>query len=345
NKTLINIKYQPIARFKLSAVLCNNELTQFTDLTGLPVSATGESVSKWHWVFDNTITHASQHPGLYFVAGNHKAALVAETNFGCRSFPADSLFTVHAKPQVQVSKTDSCVFRNITFSATSVLNNVSAWYWDFGAGPTQGTSVTNKTYVTKGVYPFTLLTQTVHGCQDTVVQPFMIYDNKILAGRDTVVAINEPVQLNANGGVNVTYAWSPATGLNNTSLENPVATLDFDQRYELYAVTDKGCDSRSSLLIKRYAGPTIYIPSAFTPNNNGKNDLLKVVPVGMKLFKYFAVFNRYGEMIFKTTDPAKGWDGRYKGTLLPTATFVVLAEAIDYRGRPFVQKATVTLVR
>ena len=190
-----------------------------------------------------------------------------------------------------------------------------------------------------------MLAYTSQGCKDTIIRPFVIYDNKAFAGRDTVAAKGEPVQLNAAGGPNVSYTWTPPRGLNNAKIENPVALLDDDQLYELFAVTDKGCDSRSRILIKRYAGPTVYIPTAFTPNNDGKNDLLKVVPVGMKAFKYFAVYNRYGQMVFKSVDASKGWDGFYGGVLQPTGTFVVLCEAIDYRGKAVVQKETVTLIR
>jgi gliding motility-associated-like protein len=65
----------------------------------------------------------------------------------------------------------------------------------------------------------------------------------------------------------------------------------------------------------------------------------------MKVFKYFAVYNRYGELVFKTTDYRKGWDGKHKNAEMGTATFVFVAEAIDYKGKPFMKKGTVTLIR
>ena len=58
-----------------------------------------------------------------------------------------------------------------------------------------------------------------------------------------------------------------------------------------------------------------------------------------------AVYNRYGQQIFKTTDHTKGWDGTLGGVKLTTNTFVVVSEAIDYRGKPMVKKLTVTLIR
>lgn len=345
NKVTVNIRYRPPASFTAGTLFCNNEVISFTDRSIMPAAAVGENIVKWYWRFDNTATNAPQNPSLNLSAGVHTVSLVTETIYGCKSKPYDTTFTVYPKPNVLLEKNDSCVNRAIVFSATDVLGNVDKWYWDFGNRPTRSAAVVSKVFPKEGTYPCTLLTYTAQGCKDTIIRPFVIYDNKAFAGRDTVAAKGQPVQLNAAGGANVSYTWSPARGLNNANVENPVAVLDDDQQYELFAVTDKGCDSRSRIFIKRYAGPTVYIPTAFTPNADGRNDALRVVPVGMKTFNYFAVFNRYGQLLYKSTDPNKGWDGRYNGVPQPTGTFVVLCEALDYRGRPVVQKELVTLIR
>jgi gliding motility-associated-like protein len=72
---------------------------------------------------------------------------------------------------------------------------------------------------------------------------------------------------------------------------------------------------------------------------------LKVFPVGIKSFTFFAVYNRYGELIFRTTDYSKGWDGTYKGKPLDSGTFVAIAQAIDYKGKLLSTKGTVILLR
>jgi gliding motility-associated-like protein len=180
--------------------------------------------------------------------------------------------------------------------------------------------------------------------KDTIIRPFTIYDNKAVAGRDTITAMNEPVQLNAHGGDNVTFTWSPAIGLNNATKENPVATLDRDQLYRLDAITDKGCDSHTRILIKRFKGPELYIPSAFTPNADGLNDVLRVFPVGIKSFSSFAVYDRYGQKMFSTTDYNEGWDGRFKGKPVNPGTYVAYATAIDYHGIPMINKVSVVII-
>lgn len=341
----IPVRYRPGASFSLNSPLCNNEIVRLTDRSQMPAGANGENITKWHWLIDGSTTYSTQNLSLQLSGGSHRAQLVTETNYGCRSTSADSVFFVHTKPQINLDISDSCINRSIQYAAIDVLNTVDRWHWNFGNGFSLGAQTLTKTFARAGDQSFTLMATTIDGCKDTLIRPFTVYDNNAFAGRDTLAAKDEPVQLTAHGQANVLYEWTPALGLNYATIRNPVAILDRDQRYTLYAVTDKGCDSRSSILIKRYLGPDIYVPSAFTPNKDGKNDVLKIFPVGMKLFKYFAVYNRYGELLFRTTDYEKGWDGKYKGTEMGTTTLVFIAEAIDYKGRPFVKKGTITLIR
>lgn len=345
NTITLPVHYKPSAALSYgTAPLCNNEVIQFTNLSALPSSASAENVVKWSWQFDN-ISSGVKEPALNLGAGPHHAKLIAESDFGCRSAEADSMFVVNAKPNITLDINDSCVFRDIKYSAVDVLNTVDKWYWDFGNGWRRDAANVTKKYSTGGYMPLKLLARTVEGCKDTIIRPFTIYDNKAFAGRDTMVAMQQPVQLNANGGSNVTYTWTPALGLSNASLENPVAVLDRDQLYHLDAISDKGCDSHSKVLIKRYKGPELYIPTAFTPNNDGLNDLLKVFPVGIREFEFLNVYNRYGQQVYHTTNAAEGWNGKLNGTPLETGTYVAVAKAYDYLGHEMINKVTVVLIR
>lgn len=171
---------------------------------------------------------------------------------------------------------------------------------------------------------------------------------KIFAGRDTIASINQPIQLNVieTGTSGVTrYVWSPAGLLSDPNIHNPVATLPHDQLYTVTGITDEGCEGMDDVLIKVYKGPDIYVPSAFTPNNDGLNDYLKPVPAGITEFRYFRVFNRWGQLIYSTQDPSKGWDGTVKGMKEPPGTYVWMAEGVDYTGKIISRKGTVTIIR
>ena len=94
-----------------------------------------------------------------------------------------------------------------------------------------------------------------------------------------------------------------------------------------------------------FAGINIYVPKAFSPNNDGTNDLLKPILVGIQEFHYFTVYNRWGNIIFTTTDPNQGWDGTFKGVAQPVETYLWIAEGIDVNGKKIVAKGMTSLVR
>ncbi|WP_066405852.1 gliding motility-associated C-terminal domain-containing protein [Flavisolibacter tropicus] len=89
----------------------------------------------------------------------------------------------------------------------------------------------------------------------------------------------------------------------------------------------------------------IYVPTAFTPDGDGKNDVLKVTARGMKTFKYFTLYNRWGEQVFTTTDPQKGWDGKVKGKQQASGSFVWMVECVGFDDKVYKQKGTVILIR
>lgn len=340
----LTIRYQPRASFNYSRPVCDNKAISFTNQSFIPGSPAGENVISWNWQLGPAGSSSLQHPVQQLASGAQPVSLIVQSNFGCRSISADSTLQVNRKPQTDIAITDSCVQVNITFSSSDQLNSTNAWTWVW-PGNTYYTAQVNRSFRYAGDYPFTLYAQSVAGCIDTVYRPYTIYDNKAFAGNDTIAAMDQPVQLNALGGPDIQYTWSPATGLNDPTLENPVATLDRDQLYQLYAITDKGCISRSDILIKRYKGPDIYIPTAFTPNNDGTNDRFLVFPVGVRQFISLAIYNRYGQQVFYTTDYHRSWDGKIQGVDQTTNNFIVVVKAIDYLGRPMMKKENLILIR
>jgi gliding motility-associated-like protein len=284
-------------------------------------------------------------PVMHITSGSHDISLVVESNMGCKSEAADTSIFVHPKPNIALAINDSCVRRLIHYQATARLRNVIKWTWNFGNGQYVSGDQHTRTYANEASFLVVVIGETNEGCKDTAMRNFRIFENHANAGADTIVAKNEPVHLNAGGGNAVQYYWSPSDGLNNASIENPVATLDSDQLYKLYAISRQGCDTYSQIFIKRYAGPELYIPNAFTPDNDGKNDALKVFPVGIRRFEYLAIYSRNGQLLFRTSDYTKGWNGNFNGKKMDSGTYVAVAQAQDYRGKSMMKKTTVQLLR
>jgi gliding motility-associated-like protein len=97
--------------------------------------------------------------------------------------------------------------------------------------------------------------------------------------------------------------------------------------------------------VKVFKEVKIFVPSAFTPNNDGLNDYLKPIPVGIKEFRYFRIYNRWGQLIFDLRSNPKGWDGIFKGAAQSSQVVVWMAEGVGINNVIYKQKGTSTLIR
>lgn len=190
----------------------------------------------------------------------------------------------------------------------------------------------------------------IRGCpkpgRDTVLVTMLPKINPF-AGRDTAVVINQPLQMNASGGVD--YIWTPARDLSNALIQNPIATFaepSAGMRYKVFVYNEAGCFDTASFKVTVYAtGPTVFVPTGFTPNDDGRNDVLRPTAVGMKYIQNFSVFNRWGQVVFTTTTNGAGWDGRINGQYQGTNSYVWMVKAVDFNGKAYFQKGMVTLIR
>ena len=180
--------------------------------------------------------------------------------------------------------------------------------------------------------------------RDTVtvrVYPRIIAD----AGpRDTTVVLGEPLLLNASGGT--AYLWEPNIFLTNAGVSNPVALPNNSIEYIVTVSNDAGCSSTDTIAVKVFfVEPGFYVPTAFTPNRDGKNDVFRPILLGMKSLDRFMIYNRWGQLLFSTTNIGHGWDGTFGGKGQETATYVWVAEGTDYKNRTIKKKGTVVLIR
>jgi gliding motility-associated-like protein len=167
------------------------------------------------------------------------------------------------------------------------------------------------------------------------------------AGNDTLVIVGQSLQLNAEGGTG--YQWIPSTGLNNPLISNPIGLYgpEIDSiRYTVLVFNAAGCvDSAFVTVVVFKTNPYVFVPTAFTPNGDGLNDVIRPIAVGVKQIKFFSVYNRWGQLLFKTSVNGKGWDGTIAGVPQGSNVFVWMVSAVDYLDKPIFLKGTVTLIR
>lgn len=161
---------------------------------------------------------------------------------------------------------------------------------------------------------------------------------------DTSIVDGQPLFLRGTGALN--YTWSPRTWLSNASIANPVATPPDSIQYILTGTDINGCVGTDSINVTVFTiEPSMYVPTAFTPNGDGRNDVIRPVLIGMKSLTYFRVYNRFGELVYITSKFEEGWNGVFKGKPQDTATFVWVAQGITYKGDVINKKGHVVLIR
>src|SRR5688572_4239481 len=242
----------------------------------------------------------------------------------------------------------------ICFNSTAQLNaqtNGTAFTWS-NATSLNDATVLNPIAAPTNTTSFILTaTDNTSGCpkpsSDTVTVR-VLPKVQAFAGNDTVIIAGLPLQLKATGGV--TYQWSPATGLDNPNIAGPIASLDGNPEYVTYMVKvsdQAGCFDTSSITIRVYkTGPEIFVPTGFTPNGDGRNDVFRPIYVGMKTVHFFEVYNRWGALVYSSKkDDGKGWDGTVKGLKQNTGTFIWMVKATDIIDKVHFKKGTVTLIR
>jgi gliding motility-associated-like protein len=145
----------------------------------------------------------------------------------------------------------------------------------------------------------------------------------------------------------VSYVWSPAGTLSNPTISNPLATPTTTTIYTVQATGNNGCVATDSIRVivdNSNTDISFQLPSAFTPNGDGKNDCFGVRTWGNVSNLKLQIYNRWGELVFASTDPTRCWDGTFKGVMQSTAVFVYQVTAETICGKIY-RNGTVTLLR
>jgi gliding motility-associated-like protein len=153
-----------------------------------------------------------------------------------------------------------------------------------------------------------------------------------------------PLQLNARP-FGISAVWSPAVHLDDPVSYTPTFTSTIDQAYTIEIKTNSGCVTIDRQLVKIIPSIEIFVPTAFTPNNDGLNDYLKPALRGIKELRYFKVFNRWGQLIYESRTEEPGWNGMINGIPQATQVFVWTAEGTGVDGKTHFRKGTTTLLR
>jgi gliding motility-associated-like protein len=233
-------------------------------------------------------------------------------------------------------------------------NGVNNWKWTIDAGI--GSIEQNPThYYTKfGDKPVTLIVS--NGvCRDTA-QNIIALDNEINAafGYPSTICPNEPAVFSdkSSGKIN-SWNWDFGNGF-SSNVQNPapqpfiapVNTREVKYQARLIVGNEIGCFDTATVTMKAVSSCYITVPSAFTPNDDKHNDYLYPLNAFKAEALSFKVFNRYGQLVFETTDWTKAWDGTLKGKPQSAGVYVwVLSYTEADTGKKFTYRGTTVLIR
>jgi gliding motility-associated-like protein len=141
-------------------------------------------------------------------------------------------------------------------------------------------------------------------------------------------------------GNNLSYLWTPPTGLDNRNISTPKVTPPDDITYTLAVTSSDGCVATDQVFVKVLK--QVKVPNAFSPNNDGINDKWEIQYLESYPGCTIDVFNRYGQTVYSSVGYEKPWDGTFKGTPLPVATYYWIINPKNGR-EPI--KGSVTIIR
>jgi gliding motility-associated-like protein len=191
------------------------------------------------------------------------------------------------------------------------------------------------------------------GCPITVADTFtvtVVPPIRVNPGNDTLVVVNQPLQfrVTSNDPYKDEYQWSPSTDLSNPDIADPIGLYGPGENKITYLVkaTDTfGCYGTASLNITiAHTVPDIFVPSAFTPGTNS-NSVFRPICIGISSLEYFRVYNRWGQLVFSSSQIGQGWDGRVQGKMQESNAYLWILKGTDYIGRVISKKGTVVLIR
>ncbi|MBK8787217.1 MAG: gliding motility-associated C-terminal domain-containing protein [Chitinophagaceae bacterium] len=344
----IDISSIPVPGFKVDKpVQCfvNNKFV----FTNTSTNAVGGPM-QYRWLtgdgfvgFTRDLTYSYKKPGTYEVV------MIVNSSSACADSTSMTV-TIHPNVFAEFSVNAACINEPVIPVNNTVDPGTSSikYLWDFGNGQTS--TLRNppvQAYATPGNYVMSLTVSTAQCPFPLSIQKRFVRVEKPVAGKNNPEAYavaNLPLTLQARN-IGNSALWTPAISLDNAASYTPVFIDNIERTYTIALKTAAGCITIDTQVVKINKNIVIYVPNAFTPNNDSRNDLLKPFMIGIKELVYFKIFNRWGELVFETKNITEGWDGRYKGNPVQSHTLVWMLQGIGADNKVYNAKGSTVLIR
>jgi gliding motility-associated-like protein len=297
---------------------------------------------------DSSKLNAVYTPGTAdLLAGSVKLILLS--NNACQTGSDTVKITLGHKPVAGFSSVNGCKNNGVHFTDTSKVtgNSIISWAWNFGDGGTANIQNPTHNFPSQGSYTVDLIVTSGSGCTDTVrstvtPSPGVVADFTTSAN---TYSAGEPITFTNNSTGASSWEWNFGDA-NTSSLQNPTHTYGANGTYNvtLTASNLAGCTDTISKTFTVDGGTPVAVPTAFTPNGDGVNDVLYVRGGPFKEFE-FRIFNEWGNEIFSSRTKSAGWDGKLNGQLQTRGSYVWTVTGITIDNKVIKMAGGVTLIR
>ncbi|MFM6976005.1 MAG: PKD domain-containing protein [Sphingobacteriaceae bacterium] len=272
-------------------------------------------------------------------AKNFTVRLLAYSGGVC-VMEAIQVITLKAVPEVTFNLVSEICEEISPFQINPTEKHAFAGNFQFSGPGVNSTGLFSPRLAGVGTHTITCFFNATNGCSDSYSSQITVYRTPTVnAGRDTVILAGGTAQLRSIAtGSSLVYRWSPSTGLDYSDIPNPIASPSVDTRYTLLVSSDKGCVAADDIFVKVLQMPEV--PSAFTPNGDGKNDVWNIKYLESYEHATVEIFNRYGQKVFSSLGYKAPWDGTQNGVELPVATYYYIITPGNGR-KPIVGSLTI----
>jgi gliding motility-associated-like protein len=244
----------------------------------------------------------------------------------------------------QSSDTVFCKGSCINFTDLS-LGTPTTWTWTFsGATPSSSTAQnpSNICYNTSGNHTVKLIVSNGTN-SDTATETITVNGSVVNAGPDIIITPGASTQLNATGSTGG-YTWTPAGSLSSATGATVTATPSVTTTYVVTGVNNCGNTDSVTVFVQINCSGDIFVPTAFSPDGNGHNETECVLGNCVETI-FFAIYDRWGEKVFESSDQKICWDGNYNGKQMNSGIYVYYLKAKLTNGKEISQKGNISLIR
>ena len=327
---------QPLAKFSIDPTVnfCSNEIVNLTNAS--TVNFGSISRVEIYWDFGNNtsvkITDSTPAPGKKYshqyppfgipLTKQMKIRYVVYSGISCVN-ETTKMIDLKASPAVQFTPLSSVCeeVKQYLITQAKETNGLAGTGTYSGTG-INATGMFNPQLATAGIQTIRYTFLAANNCTTFAEQAISVFPQpKVNAGPDRTMIRGGLITLDATAAGNgLQYEWTPNTNIDNNKILKPGISPLINTTYTIKATSTQGCIATDEVVVTVLKD--IYVPTAFSPNGDGINDVWHIPFLDAFSGTDVKVFNRYGEMVYQSAGQSIAWDGQFKGSPLPSGSYV-----------------------